>query len=40
MSLWEFMCCAEGWRRSQSTEEEKLDPPTAEDFFDLVDRYG
>lgn len=39
MSLYQFMCCAEGYRRSQG-EEDKIEPPTADEFFDLVERYG
>lgn len=40
MSFWEFACCAEGWRRSQQGEEEKIEPPTIEEFMELVDKYG
>lgn len=40
MSLWEFSACVEGWRRANSTEEEKLPPPTAEEFQQMLDKHA
>lgn len=40
MSLWEFAVCCEGFRRANSTEEEKLSPPTPAEFREMLDRHA
>lgn len=40
MSLWEFAACAEGYRRAHSAEEERLPPPTADEFRAMVDAHA
>jgi hypothetical protein len=39
MSLWQFGACIDGWNRSQGGDED-VDPPTAEEFEDMVRRLG
>jgi hypothetical protein len=39
MSLWQFAACVEGWNRANGGEDE-VEPPTAEEYEDLVRRLG
>lgn len=32
MTLWEFACCAEGFRKSHSTDKEQAPPMSADDL--------
>jgi len=40
MSLWEFAAVTEGYRRANSSEEEKLPPPTPEEFRSMLERHA
>jgi hypothetical protein len=39
MTLWEFAACVDGWNISQSGEP-AIEAPTAEEYYDLVERLG
>lgn len=40
MSLWEFVACADGWRKAQPGYEDKPPPPTEEEHEELLAKYG
>lgn len=40
MSLWEFVACCDGWRDAHSTGEEMPDPPSPDEFHDMVNRLA
>ena len=37
MGLWQFMACVDGWNKAQGADE-RLQPPTPEEFHDMVQR--
>ncbi len=39
MSLWQFVACLDGWKAANGVEE-KPEPPSAEEFRDMVERLG
>ncbi len=39
MSLWQFAACVDGHNRANSPDE-VVDPPTTDEFHDLVRRLG
>jgi len=39
MTLWELAACVDGWNASQGAEP-TIEAPTAEEYYDLVERLG
>jgi len=37
MSLWEFAACLEGYRKANTSDDEPLAPPTAEEFRAMIE---
>lgn len=39
MSLWQFAACVDGWNTAQGGEE-KPEPPTPEEYYDMLERLS
>lgn len=39
MSLWEFVACLDGWKAAHGVEE-KPQAPSADEFYDMVERLA
>jgi hypothetical protein len=39
MSLWQFLACLDGWKAANGVEEPP-EPPSADEFHDMVSRLG
>lgn len=39
MSLWQFIACLDGWKAANGAED-KPEPPSADEFHDMVSRLS
>ena len=39
MSLWQFVACVDGWKAANGVSD-KPAPPSAAEFYDMVERLG